>query len=210
MGRFVESAVLDHMERVQRAVSEYRETDTRRSSIQITFTMLFVMVAVLLLLAAVWIGLLFARSIARPLSQLVSGAERVRAGDLSAQVPETRDDDEIASLSRAFNRMTRQLASQRQELVEANRQIDARRRFTEKVLEGVSAGVVGVDGEGRITLVNRSALALLGITHDQAANRPVSELLPEIDEPLRKAADRPDRVVQTEVEIPPPGARNAP
>lgn len=210
VGRFVESAVLDHMERVQRAVSEYRETDTRRSSIQITFTMLFVMVAVLLLLAAVWIGLLFARSIARPLSQLVSGAERVRAGDLSAQVPETRDDDEIASLSRAFNRMTRQLASQRQELVEANRQIDARRRFTEKVLEGVSAGVVGVDGEGRITLVNRSALALLGITHDQAANRPVSELLPEIDEPLRKAADRPDRVVQTEVEIRRPGPRNAP
>lgn len=201
VGRFVESTVLDHMERVQRAVSQYRETETRRSSIQITFTVLFVLVAVLLLLAAVWIGLLFARSIARPLSQLVAGAERVRAGDLSARVPEGRDDDEIASLSRAFNRMTRQLASQRRELVEANRQIDARRRFTEKVLEGVSAGVVGVDSDGRVTLANRSALTLLGVDTDQAADRPVSELLPEIDEPLRKAAARPDRVVQAEVEV---------
>ncbi|WP_372021006.1 ATP-binding protein [Tistrella mobilis] len=200
VGRFVDSTVLDHMEQVNRAVSQYEEADSRRSGIQLSFTGLFVLIALLLLLAAVWIGFLVARSIARPVSQLVGAAERVRGGDLTAQVPEGREDDEVGILARAFNRMTRQLAAQREALLAANRQIDTRRRFTEKVLEGVSAGVIGLDAENRVNLANRSALALLGVDFDQAVDRPVTELLPALEPLLVRLAERPDRVVQAQIE----------
>ena len=96
-----------------------------------------------------------------PISRLIGAAERVSEGDLKAQVEIERDDDEIGMLGRAFNRMTAQLDVQRTELIEASHQIDARRRFTEAVLAGVSAGVIGLDGDGKITIVNRAAARLL-------------------------------------------------
>ncbi|MEN2976178.1 PAS domain-containing sensor histidine kinase [Tistrella bauzanensis] len=205
VGRFVDSAVLDHMEQVNRAVSQYDEAESRRSGIQLTFTGLFVLIALVLLLAAVWIGFLVARSIARPMSQLVGAAERVRSGDLRAQVPEGREDDEVGILARAFNRMTRQLAAQREALLAANRQIDTRRRFTEKVLEGVSAGVIGLDADHRVNLANRSALSLLGLDFDQAVDRPMVDLLPALEPLLARLVDRPDRVVQAQIEADPGG-----
>src|SRR5690606_30880329 len=99
--------------------------------LQVTSALIFIVVAVMLLFLAVWLGLIFANRLVRPISSLAVAAERVRQGDFSARVPERESDDEIGTLSRAFNRMTRQLASQRNELVEANRQLDRRRRFTE-------------------------------------------------------------------------------
>ena len=102
-----------------------------------------------MLSAAVLIGLVMANQIARPIGRLIHAAERVRGGDLATRVPETASEDEIAGLSRAFNRMTGQLAAQRAELMDAYSQIDERRRFTEAVLSGVSAGVIGLDAEGR-------------------------------------------------------------
>ena len=118
--------------------------------------------ALLLLLAAVWIGLDFATALVAPIGCLIGAAERVRAGDLACPRAGTAPEDELGTLSRAFNRMTSQLESQQRELIEANRQLDERRRFTETVLAGVSAGVIGLDHEGRINLPNRSAADLLG------------------------------------------------
>src|SRR5690606_3037015 len=119
--------------------------------------------ALLLLMAAIWVGLTFATRMAKPISELVNAAERVRAGDLTSRVEEGAASDEIGTLSRAFNRMTEQLSSQREGLVLANRQLDERRHFIETVLEGVSSGVLGVDAEGRLNLPNRAASELLGI-----------------------------------------------
>src|SRR3546814_11759450 len=95
-------------------------------------------------LTAAWVGLSFATQLSRPIGTLISATEQVRAGDLKVRVPEGPEGDEIASLSRAFNRMTNDLATNRQELLEANQQLDSRRRFTETVLAGVSAGVIGL------------------------------------------------------------------
>ena len=104
-----------------------------------------------LLLAAVRVGLGFANRLAKPISRLITAADRVRVGDLSVSVPEREEGHEIDRLSRAFNRMTAQLASQRAELISANNQLDERRRFTETVIGGVSAGCSGLDHQGRIT-----------------------------------------------------------
>jgi two-component system nitrogen regulation sensor histidine kinase NtrY len=158
-------------------------------------------VALLLLVVAVWVGLNFATQIVRPIGGLVTAAERVRGGDLSARVPEAGANDEFASLSRAFNRMTNQLESQQRELVEANRQLDFRRRFTETVLAGVSAGVIGLDDFGHINLPNRSASVLLGTDLDLLIGHPLAEAVPEMAPLLEEAMRRPDRLAQGQIRI---------
>jgi two-component system nitrogen regulation sensor histidine kinase NtrY len=116
-------------------------------------------------------------------------------------VPEGEKDDELASLSRAFNRMTYQIESQQRELREANRQLDERRRFTETVLTGVSAGVIGLDSLGRVNLPNRSASALLGTDLEQAIGQDLAEVAPEMASLLDEAERRPDRLAQSQVEL---------
>ncbi|MBS0562799.1 MAG: HAMP domain-containing protein, partial [Proteobacteria bacterium] len=148
IGRPVDPQILRHMERTEQAVAEYQRLDDNRTWLQIAFAWIFALVALLVLLAAVLIGLVIANQIARPIGRLIQAAERVRAGDLAVRVPEAATGDEVAGLSRAFNRMTGQLAAQRSELMDAYRQIDERRRFTEAVLSGVSAGVIGLDAQG--------------------------------------------------------------
>ncbi len=201
VGRFVDPTVLGRMERTQKAVAEYEELEGERSEYQIAFSMLFFGVGVLLLTGAVWMGLSFASRMARPISWLVAAAERVRGGDLSARVPVGAHDEEFSTLSRAFNRMTHQLQSQQSELVEANRQLDQRRRFSEAVLSGVSAGVVGLDHEGRINLPNRSASLLLAADLDQHIGEPFADLVPEAADLLAEAARRPDRLAQKQLQI---------
>ncbi len=165
VGRPVEPKVLAHMAATQAAVSEYRQLENKRSGLQIIIALIFVVVAMLLLLGAVWFGINFATRLVRPISDLMNATDRVRGGDLSARVDEssTPSDDELDLLGRAFNRMTAQLQNQREELVDANAQLDFRRRFTETVLAGVSAGVIGLDAEGRITLMNASAAEFFNI-----------------------------------------------
>jgi two-component system nitrogen regulation sensor histidine kinase NtrY len=200
-GRFVDPTVLTHMEQTQSAVAQYEKLEGERSTYQIAFSMVFFAVGVLLLSGAVWVGLHLATKMARPISALVAAAERVRGGDLAARVQEGEGDEEFGSLSRAFNRMTQQLQSQQSELIEANRQLDQRRRFTETVLSGVSAGVVGLDQHGRINLPNRSASHLLATDLDQLMGHPLVEVVPEMAELMDEAGRRPERLAQSQVQL---------
>ena len=201
VGRLVDARAIGHMERTQRAVSEYKQLEGQRSGIQITFALIFGLVALLLLLASVWIGLSFATQLGRPISNLIAAAERVRSGDLEVRVDEGPADDEISSLSRAFNRMTGQLNSQRQELVETNQQLDARRRFTESVLSGVTAGVIGLDSSSRIELPNPSAQVLLSTPAKALIGRELSEAVPEMAALMKEAMNRPSRRAEAQVTI---------
>ena len=201
VGRFIEPRVLSHMEETQRAAAQYEQMEGQRSGFQITFALIFMMVAMLFLVAAVAIGIHFATQFAVPISSLITAAEQVRGGDLAARVPEGEKDDEFASLSRAFNRMTYQIESQQRELREANRQLDERRRFTETVLTGVSAGVIGLDRSGRINLPNRSASLLLGVDLDQLIGQDLAEVAPEMAGLLGDAERRPDRLAQSQVQL---------
>ncbi len=201
VGRFIEPRVLAHIEETQRAAAQYEKSEGQRSGFQITFALIFMMVAMLFLVAAVAIGIHVATKLAVPISRLATAAEQVRGGDLAARVPEGEKDDELASLSRAFNRMTNQIESQQRELTEANRQLDERRRFTETVLTGVSAGVIGLDRLGRVNLPNRSAAALLGIDLDQSIGQDLAEVAPEMAALLDEAERRPERLAQSQVQL---------
>ena len=201
IGRFVEPQVLAHMEQTQRAVAQYEQLEGQRSGFQVTFALVFLIVALLFLFAAVYFGINFASQMVEPIGVLIAAAERVRGGDLAARVPEGTGDSEFASLSRAFNRMTNQLQSQQSELLEANEQLDQRSRFTETVLVGVSAGVIGLDQLGRLNLTNRSASLLLATELDHFIGHDLADVVPEMTELLDAASRRPDRLAQSQIEI---------
>jgi two-component system nitrogen regulation sensor histidine kinase NtrY len=207
ISRPVDPGVLEHMRTTELAFQEYDRLDRNRGDLQITFVLIFAIATLLVLLGAVLLGLLIANRIARPISRLITAAERVRAGDLSTRVQEGEADDEVASLSRAFNRMTSQLGAQRGELMEAYRQIDERRRFTETVLSGVTAGVIGLDAEGRVNLPNRSASALLGVDLDAAIGLPLAGVAPEFAPLIDAARATPDRPQTAEIRSGSPNAR---
>ncbi len=201
VGRFIDPRVLAHIERTEGAVQLYEDLEGRRSGIQITFALIFAVVALLILLAAVWVGLASANQLSRPIGSLIAAAESVRRGNLTTRVNEPERDDELASLSRAFNRMTDELGSQRRELLQANLQLDDRRRFIEAVLGGVSAGVIGLDREARITLVNRSACDLLSIDAGGLRGRAISDCLPEMAALVERARRRPGKISQQHLNL---------
>ena len=201
IGRYVDHNVLQHLEQTQRAVTAYKQLEGRRSGIQITFAMVFVVVGLMLLFSAVWVGLLFANRLARPISQMIAAAEKVRAGDLSARVDEKAGHDEIDTLGRAFNRMTSQLEGQRSELMGANRQLELRRRFTETVLAGVSAGVIGLDDKGCVNLPNRSASELLATDLEPFIGKSLKEAVPEMTRLLNQVMERPGRLAQGQIKL---------
>ena len=205
VGRLVDPRVLGHIDRTRGAATLYEELEGERSGLQITFALIFVVVALLILLTAVWVGLAVANHLARPIGNLVTATDRVRRGDLSVRVDETTAQDEIGPLSRAFNRMTGDLERQQAELLEANRELDDRRRFIEAVLSGVSAGVVGLDRGGRIELPNRSAGELLSADLAELNGRPLDGILPEAAELIAAARQRPGRVIERQITLEPSG-----
>ena len=201
VARSLQHEVIDHTRKIQAEMRDYQRLEEERYGIQITFVMIFILIALLVLLSAVWLGLNFANRIAHPIGGLIAAADRVRAGELAARVSESPHDDEIGSLSRAFNRMTGQIHSQQQALQDANRQLDDRRRFTEAVLAGVSAGVIGLDADGRITLPNPSALVLLEAGRDALIGRGLEDAIPEMAELLAQARSRSQPLVDDHVEL---------
>lgn len=199
VSRFVEPGVLNHIERTKKAVAQYEELEGQRSSFEINFAMMFVLVALLLLMVAIWFGLSFATRLTRPISELLIATEQVRGGDLSARVEEREESDEIDTLGRAFNRMADQLGTQREGLIDANRQLDERRHFIETVLAGVSSGVIGLDLAGRATVANRTASELLSVTMDDMIGRRLEELIPETRELIEAARRKPGGLVEDQI-----------
>lgn len=201
--RLVDPTILEHMHRTEMVVSDYKRLNANKAKIQLTFVLIFALVALLVLAAAALIGLALANQIARPLGLLILAARRISEGDLGVHVPEADRDDEVTSLSRAFNRMTEQLASQRSELMAAYGQINERRRFTEAVLSGVSAGVIGLDVEQRIELPNRAASLLLQTDLMNGIGEPLAQRVPDFAEILAEARAAPDQVITREIQTGP-------
>ncbi|WES31157.1 sensor histidine kinase NtrY-like [Varunaivibrio sulfuroxidans] len=201
VGRFVDPQVMSYIDASTKAESLYKRLQERSGRIQITFVVIFIVVSLLLLLAAVWIGISFATQLTTPITRLIGAAEKVSAGDLSVRVRAPASTDEVGTLARAFNRMTDRLDVQQQGLIEMNRQLDERRRFTETVLSGVSAGVVGLDARGHVHLPNRSASELLGLDLDPYIGRRLEDAVPEMHTIIERAITNPERGARVEISI---------
>ncbi|MEM6440766.1 MAG: HAMP domain-containing protein, partial [Pseudomonadota bacterium] len=190
VARRVDGNVLSLLDETRDTVQLYERLETSRDSILIEFAALYVGFALVVTLAATWAGLWFAERLSRPVGRLAGAAQRVGAGDLDVRVKEPRGDDEIAVLSRVFNRMTEQVKGQRDALVAMNQETEARRRFTETVLAGVTAGVARLDPEGRVDLLNEAGADLLGLAPAEALGKPLAEAAPIFSDLFEEARRR--------------------
>jgi two-component system nitrogen regulation sensor histidine kinase NtrY len=206
-GHSVDLRVVDYIKSIELAGKFYSQIGQAMQRGQLIIFLVCGAIALLMLLAAVWLAILFATKLTEPIGGLMSAAEQMRGGNLAVRVEEGPPNDELGQLARSFNRMASQIEQQRGELVDANRELDTRRRLTDAVLAGVSAGVLSVDSAGIITRGNRSALELLALPEDGVIGRQLIEVMPELAPLALQAAERPDRVTQGQVEILLRGAR---
>ena len=201
ISKFKDIGVLSDINDVKRAVYEYRSVENKREGLHITFTMIFLVVALLLMLVAVFIGLNFANGIVTPITNLANAAERVSDGDLDVRVPNLNKKDEISDLSDIFNKMTEQLGNQREALLNANTQLESRRIFTETVLSGVTAGVIGIDKNEKIFIPNKSAIELLNLNIDNVVGMSFIDAIPEMSELFKKAKQNSDTITKDDIVI---------
>lgn len=201
IGRFVDPEVIQYVTQTHGAVSEYKLLENELDDFQLRFMLIFMVIALLLLLIAVWYGLNFSTQLTKPVRRLIIASEKIRLGDLSIQVQESNDEDELNSLVRAFNRMTKQLNTQRTDLILANVQIDERRHFTETVLSGVSAGIISVDGNDKITLINLSAQKLLNLQAKTILGKKLQKTLPEFYTIVEQVKESYQETVEQEIII---------
>ena len=182
--KLIDPTVLKSIELMQERTREYDRLQENSVPLQIALATLYVAMCLVVLLGAIWLGFGVAERIIQPIRRLIAAADRVRAGDLGVVVEHHRSEGDLRSLTDTFNRMVVDLREQRNEILDTQRQSDARRRFTEAVLAGVSTGVIGVMADGNVSIANGFAGSLVGLPPEEMHDRPLSEMLPEISEVL--------------------------
>jgi two-component system nitrogen regulation sensor histidine kinase NtrY len=185
--RLLDPRVVPQLQATRRSVTEYAQLEQRRLGVQVAFALMYTVIALIVLLSAVWIGLNFANRLVAPIRRLIGAANLVSTGNLFVRVPVRQSEGDLASLGETFNRMTQELRTQRDDIMRARDVIDSRRRFTEAVLAGASAGVIGVDGKGHVSILNRSAEKLVGLSEAEVLGRPLSEVVPELNDIMAAA-----------------------
>ncbi len=178
--RLLDPRVVPQLQATRASVIEYTAIEARRVGVQVAFALMYTVIALIVLLSAVWIGLNFANRLVAPIRRLIGAANAVSTGNLHVRVPVRQSEGDLAHLGETFNRMTQELRTQHDDIMSARDLIDSRRRFTEAVLAGASAGVIGVDGEGKVSILNRSAERLIGRSEAEALGKPLTEVLPEL------------------------------
>jgi two-component system nitrogen regulation sensor histidine kinase NtrY len=182
-------------------VAVYDALEQRKLGIQVAFGSMFALIALIVLLSAIWFGLNFANRLVDPIRRLIHATDQVATGNFYAQVPVRGGEGDLAHLGETFNKMTSELRRQRDGLVAASDLIDRRRRFTEAVIAGVSAGVIGIDAHGVITLVNPSTEALLSASREDLVGRQIASVLPEVGPLIEEAQQSRQRLVQQQILI---------
>ncbi len=201
VARGVSPKVIRHLRAAQAGVADFEELRRTRNSIKFTHGLIYYMIALTALSTAIWAGLWFASRLVAPIRRLITASQLVARGNLGVILPLHRGEGDLRRLSMNFNNMTQQLQRQRQDLMTANDQLTERRRFMEAVLGGVSAGVLGIDEGGYITIANRSAETLLGRPMSELVDRPLIEAIPEFEPLLVQNEAQRAKKPQTEVVI---------
>jgi two-component system nitrogen regulation sensor histidine kinase NtrY len=187
--RGVSSKVIEHLRLTSQNVDEFNRLRKARGGLKIAHGLMYLMISMTAVLAAIWVGLWFAGRFVAPIRRLIGAAQDVSTGNLMVELPEKRGEGDLRRLSQTFNTMTRELKTQRDALVTANEQLLERRHFMEAVLSGVSAGVIGLDSQDRITLVSRAASDLLGMPESDLVGKKLKDTIPAFGAVLDKEVD---------------------
>jgi len=201
VARLLDPRVVQQLRATQESVGEYANLEARRLGIQIAFALMFAVIALIVLLSSAWIGLDFANRLVAPIRRLIGAANVVSTGNLNIQVPVHKSEGDLARLGETFNNMTQELRTQHEDIVRARDLIDSRRRFTEAVLAGASAGVIGLNADGRVSILNRSAERLIGRIESEVLGLPIAEVAPELAEIFFTARNGNQRLVQRQIAV---------
>ncbi len=201
VSRKVDGKILGLLDETQQTAALYQQLESERGKVLFNFGVIYLVFAVILIIAAIWGGLWFAERLARPVGRLAGAAQRVGAGDLDVQVVEEESDDEIAMLGRLFNQMTRQLKGQREALLTINEQTEGRRRLFDSVLSNVTAGVIGLDATGHMDFVNRAGMRLLDIAAEPTGSVTLAQVVPEFTNLFERLQADAGSALQDEVRL---------
>ena len=199
--RVVSPEVVDQLTKTRDAKADYDRLQKDRFGAQLTFGLVYALVALIFLLAAVWAGMWFSDRLVQPIVRLLNASRDVAAGNFNAKVKVIEGPGDLQRLSQTFNLMTDQIALSRDALVHSNEQLDERRRFTEAMLEGVSAGVIGLGPDHTITLINRAALFHLGRKDEELLGKPLSTALPDFTTIYEQALSRPTGAADGQIDL---------
>ena len=200
VSRQVDGNLLALLDETQATAKLYQQLEQDASKQLFEFALLYLAFAILLIVSSIWLALLFAERLSRPIGRLAGAAQRVGEGKFDTRVIEEDGEDELSLLSKYFNQMTGQLKVQRDALVENTNQIERRRRLFDSVLSSVTSGVVGLDPEGRVSFVNPSAQRLLSWKNEQQLTD-LSVAVPEFFPLFERLRDAPLDSIQEEVKV---------
>lgn len=201
VGKYIDDKVVGHVEKSHGAALQYNNLKTQIVQTQIKFIILFLLVSTLLLIVAIYVGIVFAGKIMDPITKLLYATKQVQKGDFAARVDEGPENDEIANLSRAFNLMTHHISDQKDKLLSAYNEINDKRKFSEAVLKGVSTGILVLTLDKKISLVNDSAANLLGINDKLAKNQMLKNILPEAEQYLDQLSAGSAKSISAEIKF---------
>ena len=187
ISRLIDAQAVALVRRTENAKNDFEKSQSELSEYRLLFNMSFLVIALIVLFLAAWLGFGLANKLMKPINILVGATDRVGKGDFSDRLQVKEGYDDLGGLTKSFNTMMRQLQRQQKDLLSVNVKLDERRRFTETVLSGVSPGIMGLDPKGIITLPNRSASTMLDISEKKLRGRNISEVMPEALELFKKA-----------------------
>lgn len=199
ISRFIDAQALALVRRTMDAKNDFEKSQSELTEYRLLFNISFLVIALIVLFMASWMGLGLANKLMKPIDILVGATDRVGKGDFSARAPIKEGYDDLGGLTKAFNTMTRQLQKQQKDILSANVKLEERRRFTETVLSGVSPGIMGLDHEGRITLPNRSASHMLGISEKALRGRDINDVMPEVSDLFAKIREAKNEGVENQI-----------
>ncbi|MCQ0970655.1 PAS domain-containing sensor histidine kinase [Paracoccus sp. TK19116] len=199
--RDVDGKLLSLLDDTRATVGDYRELEQTRGQVLFEFSLVYLGFALFLVAAAIWLGFWFASRLSRPIGQLAIASEQVGRGDLDLQIPSAETGDEIQTLGESFNRMTRQLKAQREQLVDSYRAADEQRRLFDNVLSSVTSGVIGLDAAGEIDFLNKSAMRILDLDAARDIDSLLSEAVPEFAPLFERLSASVAEAVQDEVRL---------
>ena len=179
ISKSVDGNILNLLDKTVASAETYNQMESQRERILWYYGLLYLGFATFVILSSIWLGMQFAERLSKPVGRLAGAAQRVGAGDFDVKVIEEAGDDEIAMLSRVFNRMTKQVKRQRDDLITANDITERRRRLFDSVLSSVTAGVIGLSSNGNIGFINSAAEKLLNLDVNNDEGKNIQLAVPE-------------------------------
>lgn len=170
VSRYVPVTLVNKVDEISSVIQDYKDINPLKYPVKTAYFLILILITLVIIFVAIWIGLFMARELTVPVERLVKGAQMVGAGNLDIVI-QGSGHDEIATLVESFNKMTRDLKENRGRLTEATHDLERRKIQLEAILANVGAGVISLDQDGRISTFNRAVSQLLEIPPDRALGR---------------------------------------